>query len=65
MNNLRKEEEITNKLNELYKQKKYLEEFLTLLHKGSATKNKVETELIPLSREIKSLEWCLNSDLPF
>ena len=65
MNKLRTEEEINNKLKELYANKKYLEEFLTTLHKGNSTKIKVETELIPISREIKSLEWCLNSDLPF
>ena len=65
MNKLRTEEEINNKLKELYANKKYLEEFLTTIHKGNSTKIKVETELIPISREIKSLEWCLNSDLPF
>ena len=65
MNKLRTEEEINNKLKELYANKKYLEEFLTTLHKGNSTKIKVETELIPISREIKSLEWCLNSDMPF
>ena len=65
MNKLRTEEEINNKLKELYANKKYLEEFLTTLHKGNSTKIKVETELIPISREIKSLEWCLNSNLPF
>ena len=65
MNKLRTEKEINNKLKELYANKKYLEEFLTTLHKGNSTKIKVETELIPISREIKSLEWCLNSDLPF
>lgn len=65
INRLRKEEEILQKLNELYRQKKYLEDFLTTLHKGESTKIKVEKELIPLSREIKSLEWCLNTNLPF
>jgi len=65
MNKLRTEEEITAKLQELYRNRRFLEDFLTTLHNGNSTKIKVETELIPISREIKSLEWCLNSDLPF
>jgi len=62
---MRTKKEIEEKIRELGTRNSYLSDFLFDCYKGSDSKVKIEKEMAALSREITSLEWVLNLDLPF
>ena len=62
---LRTPEEINVKINELNKQRDYLYNFLSTLYKNQHPKEYINKQLMIFDREIKTLEWVLDSDLPY
>ena len=64
---LRKIEEIQERLTELGQKQSYLKDFLEDCYKGSDAREKVSRELASIRREIYALRWCVkdDEDLPF